>query len=250
MKNKNALIGYTGFVGSNLINFKKNIFKFNSKNIHEIKNQKFDIVICAGTSSKIWLAKKNPKLDKQKINFLIKYLKTIKAEKFVLISTCEVYGKNESTIETSNNYSKRNNHYGINRLYLENFIQKNFDKSYIIRLPIVYGKNFSKNCIYDLIYKNNIDKLNGKDLVQIYNVVNLKKHINYVLKQNIYKLNISSEPVKLSLLAKKYFNINLDEKKTFRKMNMKSIYGNKKGYFTSKLDSLNDLENFLKKIKK
>ena len=250
MKNKNALIGYTGFIGSNLINFKKNIFKFNSKNIHEIKNQKFDIVICAGTSSKIWLAKKNPKLDKQKINFLIKYLKTIKAKKFVLISTCEVYGKNESTIETSNNYSKRNNHYGINRLYLENFIQKNFNKSYIIRLPIVYGKNFSKNCIYDLIYKNNIDKLNGKDLVQIYNVVNLKKHINYVLKQNIYKLNISSEPVKLSLLGKKYFNINLDEKKPFRKMNMKSIYGNKKGYFTSKLDCLNDLENFLKKNKK
>ena len=25
MKNKNALIGYTGFIGSNLINFKKNI---------------------------------------------------------------------------------------------------------------------------------------------------------------------------------------------------------------------------------
>ena len=44
MKNKNALIGYTGFIGSNLINFKKNIFKFNSKNIHEIKNQKFDIL--------------------------------------------------------------------------------------------------------------------------------------------------------------------------------------------------------------
>ena len=152
-----------------------------------------EIAACSTFEETFELAKKNPKLDKQKINFLIKYLKTIKAEKFVLISTCEVYGKNESTIETSNNYSKRNNHYGINRLYLENFIQKNFNKSYIIRLPIVYGKNFSKNCIYDLIYKNNIDKLNGKDLVQIYNVVNLKKHINYVLKQNIYKLNISSE---------------------------------------------------------
>ena len=250
MKNKNALIGYTGFIGSNLVNFKKNIFKFNSKNIHEIKNQKFDIVICAGTSSKIWLAKKNPKLDKQKINFLIKYLKTIKAKKFVLISTSEIYGRNKSTFETTNNYFKGNTHYGINRLYLENFIQKNFKKNYIIRLPIVYGKNFSKNCIYDLIYKNDIDKLNGKDLVQIYNVANLKRHINYILKRNIFRLNISSEPIKLSQLARKYFNINLNELKSFRKMNLRSIYGNKKGYFISKLDCLNDLENFLRKNKK
>ena len=250
MKNKNALIGYTGFIGSNLIDFKKDIFKFNSKNIHKIENQKFNIVICAGTSSKIWLAKKNPKLDKQKINFLIKYLKTIKAKKFVLISTSEIYGRNKITFETTNNYSKGNTHYGINRLYLENFIQKNFNKNYIIRLPIVYGKNFSKNCIYDLIYKNDIEKLNGKDLVQIYNVVNLKRHINYVLKQNIFRLNISSEPIKLSQLAKSYFDINLNEEKPFRKMNMKTTYGNKKGYFISKLDCFNDLKNFLKKNKK
>ena len=77
MKNRNALIGYTGFVGSNLLNLKKNLFKFNSKNIYKIEKQKFNVVICAATSSKIWLAKKNPKLDKQKISFLIKYLKTL-----------------------------------------------------------------------------------------------------------------------------------------------------------------------------
>ena len=250
MKNKNALIGYTGFIGSNLLDFKKNILKFNSKNIHKIINQKFDIVICAGTSSKIWLAKKNPKLDKHKINLLIKYLKTIKAKKFILISTSEIYGRNSSTTETTQKYSKGINYYGKNRLYLENFIQKNFKKNYIIRLPIVYGKNFSKNCIYDLIYKNDIDKLNGKDLVQIYNVANLKRHINYILKRNIFRLNISSEPIKLSQLARKYFNINLNELKSFRKMNLRSIYGNKKGYFISKLDCLNDLENFLRKNKK
>ena len=29
---KNALIGYTGFIGSNLFNFKKNLSKFNSYN--------------------------------------------------------------------------------------------------------------------------------------------------------------------------------------------------------------------------
>ena len=54
MKLKNALIGYSGFIGSNLLNIKKNILKFNSKNISKIKNHKFDTVICAGTYSKMY----------------------------------------------------------------------------------------------------------------------------------------------------------------------------------------------------
>ena len=70
MKNKCALIGYTGFIGSNLLDFNKKIIKFNSKNIHKIKNKEFDIVICAGTSSKIWLSKKNQQRIKEKLKIL------------------------------------------------------------------------------------------------------------------------------------------------------------------------------------
>ena len=60
MKKKitNALVGYTGFIGSNLTNIKKNFQYFNSKNIHKIKNKSFNAIYCAGTYSKIWLAKK------------------------------------------------------------------------------------------------------------------------------------------------------------------------------------------------
>ena len=70
---------------------------------------------------------------------------------------------------------KKNSEYGKNRLYLEKFIKKKFKEHVIIRLPIVYGKNFSKNAIFDLINDNEIEKLNGKDLIQIYHVKNLKK---------------------------------------------------------------------------
>ena len=38
-KIKNALVGYTGFIGSNLIHIKKNFQYFNSKNIHKIRNK-------------------------------------------------------------------------------------------------------------------------------------------------------------------------------------------------------------------
>ena len=250
MKVNNALIGYTGFIGSNLLNFKKKFHKYNSKNINKIKNKQYDLVICAGTPSKIWLAKKNPKLDFNKITYLINSLKKINAKKFVLISTCEIYGSHNNQKESSLKFSNKNYHYGYNRLMLENFVKANFAKSFILRLPIVYGKNFYKNCIYDLIYKNNIEKLNGNDRIQIYNVANLKKHINFALKCNISILNISSKPIKLSWIAKKFFNVRLGKKKNFRNMKMQTIYGKpNSNYFLSSKECIRDLKHFIKKNK-
>ena len=250
MKTKNALIGYTGFIGSNLLNFKKKFHKYNSKNINKIKNKQYDLVICAGTSSKIWLAKKKPRLDFNKITYLINSLKKINAKKFVLISTCEIYGSHNNQKESSLKFSNKNYHYGYNRLMLENFVKANFAKSFILRLPIVYGKNFCKNCIYDLIYKNNIEKLNGNDRIQIYNVANLKKHINFALKCNISILNISSKPIKLGWIAKKFFNVRLGKKKNFRNMKMQTIYGkSSSNYFLSSKECIRDLKYFIKKNK-
>ena len=108
MQVKNALIGYSGFIGSNLLKFKNKFHKYNSKNINKIKNKKYNLVICAGTSSKIWLAKKKPSLDLNKIKYLINNLKKVKAKKFVLISTCEVYGLSKNQKENSLTFSNKN----------------------------------------------------------------------------------------------------------------------------------------------
>tara|TARA_A100001011_G_scaffold398164_1_gene501608 strand:+ start:741 stop:1493 length:753 start_codon:yes stop_codon:yes gene_type:complete len=250
MQVKNALIGYSGFIGSNLLKFKNKFHKYNSKNINKIKNKKYNLVICAGTSSKIWLAKKKPSLDLNKIKYLINNLKKVKAKKFVLISTCEVYGLSKNQKENSLTFSNKNYHYGNNRLMLENFVKKNFKKSYILRLPIVYGKNFNKNCIFDLIYNNNIEKLNGSDKIQIYNVNNLKKHINLVLKNNISVLNISSKPIQLNWIAEHFFNIKLNKKKIYRNMKMQTIHGKSNNdYFLSQKKCIDDLREFIKKTK-
>ncbi len=242
---KNALIGYTGFIGSNLLNFKKNLSKFNSKNIHKIKNKNFNIIVCAGTSSKIWLAKKKPAEDKKKINNLLNNLKFVNAKKFILISTSEIYGKHRVCNENSKLDMKKISNYGLNRLKFENFIIKKFKDNHIIRLPIVYGKKFSKNFIFDLINSNNIEILNGNDFVQIYNVTNLKNDINFVIKNNIRKINISSKPIKVSKIAKKFFKINLNKKKSYRTINMKSKYGKHKGYYMSLSKCYGDLRKFL-----
>ena len=145
-----------------MLDFQKKIIKYISKNIKKIKNKKFDIVICAGTSSKIWLSKKKPLEDKRKIIKLIDNLHTIKTKKFVLISTSEVYGSKKTCLETTKNLKSKNTDYGLNRLMLENFVEKKFKNNF---MSFLQGKKFVKNCIYDLINKNEIHKLNHNPFV-------------------------------------------------------------------------------------
>ena len=127
-----ALIGYTGFVGSNIKNQKKFDYYYNSKNINDITNKSFDTVVCSGVSSIKWFANLNPKKDYNNIHSLIKKLKTISFKKFILISTIAVYD------------NPADNAYGRNRLYLENYIRNNFKNYLIIRLPGLFGKGLKK----------------------------------------------------------------------------------------------------------
>ena len=62
-KKKIGLIGYSGFIGSNLKKQFETKSNYNSKNISKIIDKKFDTLICAGTSSKRWQANKFPKAD-------------------------------------------------------------------------------------------------------------------------------------------------------------------------------------------
>ena len=125
MKNKIAIIGYSGLIGSNLYRqYKKKydyIDLFNSKNIHKIKkNNSYELILCAGLPAEKWKANNFPKKDKSNTLKLINYLKKIKTDKFFLISTIDVYF---------------NHTYGKNRMYLEEFVKKNFINYLIIRLP-------------------------------------------------------------------------------------------------------------------
>ena len=82
----NALIGYTGFVGSNLAEQAPFEHLYNSKNIEEMNGEHFDTVVCAGVSAVKWLANKEPENDRANIAKLEATLASIKAKKFILIS--------------------------------------------------------------------------------------------------------------------------------------------------------------------
>src|SRR5690554_6697215 len=88
---KNALIGFSGFVGSTLLKQTNFDFLYRSTNIADIDGQTFNMVVCAGAPAQKWIANKEPEADLQIIKGLIEHLKTVSCKTFVLISTVDVF---------------------------------------------------------------------------------------------------------------------------------------------------------------
>lgn len=148
--NNNCLIGYSGFVGSNILSKSDFSFKYNSKNIRDIRNKEFDLLICSAIPSDMQLANTDSKKDLDNINKLLNVLKTVKSQKAVLISTIAIYPQ---PVEYDENiYSfKSDSNYGENRKLAEYEFSKIFKNCHIIRLPALFGNNLKKNFIFDII---------------------------------------------------------------------------------------------------
>jgi|TARA_B100001093_G_scaffold165404_1_gene157817 nucleoside-diphosphate-sugar epimerase len=203
-----TIIGSTGFVGKSLINQTYFNYKYNSKNINEISKIKHDLVVCAAAPGVKWYANKNPIEDKKKINLLIKNLKKITCNKFILISTVDVFHNpilvNEKSLISTDNLET----YGYNRYKLEQFIKKFFKNFLIIRLPGLVGKKLKKNLIYDLKYKKNFSKIDSRNMYQFYSIRFLWKDITLCLHKKIKLIHFTSPPLKVSTIYKKIFKKN------------------------------------------
>ncbi len=147
-----SLVGYTGFVGSNL--YEKGDFDaaFNSKNISDAFGTKPDLLVYAGVRAEMFTANNFPEKDFAQINEAFENIKKIQPKQVVLISTISVYGENPSGDEDSAIDKESLTAYGRNRLHLEELIAKNFENHLIVRLPALYGTKLKKNFIYDYIH--------------------------------------------------------------------------------------------------
>lgn len=197
---KTALVGYTGFVGSNIEESYNFTAKFNSKNIDNIAFSEYDLVVYAGVTGTKYLANLYPEKDRKHIEDTISNIKKIKTKKLVLISTVDVYPYPVGYDELYDINSNKQNTYGNNRLYLEKCVKENIKDYSIIRIPALYGKNLKKNFIYDLI--NIIPPMISNE--------QFKKFINdeficslYKFDNNFYRLN--TENKSLLKLGRKYF---------------------------------------------
>jgi len=147
-----VLVGYNGFVGSNLLLSHKFTYNFNSKNIQESYGLRPDLLVYSGVPSSMVLANSEPDKDKNIINDALKNILKIEAKKVVLISTIAVYDHPVNVDEDSCIDETKLSTYGKNRYNLERLVSSEFSNSLIIRLPALYGENLKKNFIYDLLH--------------------------------------------------------------------------------------------------
>lgn len=248
---KTALIGYTGFVGSNLRNQYDFDDMYNSANISEIKDKEYDLVVCAGAPGVKWMANKEPEKDLASINNLQDNLASAKIDKLVLISTVDVYKQPIHGVDEDTGIAEDNHAYGHNRYLLEQFITERFD-TLVVRLPALYGKGLKKNIIYDLMHDNNVDQIHSGGEFQFYFLDNLWTDIQKALDHELMLVNISVEPVLVSTVAKDVFGIdfnNQPEGQTAAKYDMHSkhadLWGGHNGYMYDVSQSIADMKTFV-----
>lgn len=76
----NCLVGFTGFVGSNLALSNKFDVLVNSKNVSDAFEQEFNLAVYAGIRAKKYFANQYPEYDKQQILDVIENIKRIKTK--------------------------------------------------------------------------------------------------------------------------------------------------------------------------
>lgn len=253
---RTALIGYSGFVGSNLMNQYRFSDLYNSTNVENMKSQEYDLIVCAGISAVKWLANKEPKKDYERIKVLENVLLTVKAKQFVLISTIDVYAVIEGENEDFDCSSVINHAYGTHRLEFESFCSNKFDNCIILRFPSLFGDGLKKNIIYDLLNDNCLQMINAKSSYQYYHLKYLWRDIKIALDNNIKLVNIFTEP----LTTQEIFNAFFSEKDIGKEAvaavhynlhtKYAEIWGNNSHYMYSKDAILQQLSEFIEAYRK
>lgn len=198
MKNKDLLVGSTGFVGGNLILSHQFTYACHSSDIHEYFGCNPDLCIYAGVPAAMFLANSNPDADLEVMKRARENIRKINPKKLVLISTIAVYRDSKGKNEESNMEEDGLSAYGKNRLQLEQWIRADYPDVLIVRLPALYGKGLKKNFLFDLhtIVPSMLNILKYEELSSktelVKNGYTLQKNGFYCLNENVNRDDIKS----------------------------------------------------------
>ena len=240
-----ALIGHTGFIGKNLAKCQNFDLHYNSKNIRDIADLEYEEIICCGTPGIKWKANIDPEKDSASIALLKNCLQNVKAKKFTLISTIDVYD-NPTGVDENSKKSYNHHPYGKHRSFFEDFIEQKFN-SRLLRLPIVYGPEFKKNYLYDLLNKKNLNNICLDSEVQFYHVNDLLQDIDRAWALNSSLVNIATAPVKISKIVDIFFpelKVHCTGGNVF-KTDMKTRYANSERYFYDEAFVIGRMRGFI-----
>jgi hypothetical protein len=206
-----ALIGFSGFVGTTLRKQTHFDLLYRSTNIGEIEGRSLDLVVCAGAPAQKWVANRDPVGDGAKIDDLIAHLGAITCKRFVLISTVDVYQTPVGVDEQSPVDERDLAAYGANRRRLERFVQGQFPESLVVRLPGLVGPGLRKNVIFDLLNDNNVEGIDSRGVFQFYPMVNLWADLQTARAVGMQTLHLTAEPISVADISANAFGKRLEQ---------------------------------------
>jgi hypothetical protein len=249
---KTALIGHTGFVGSNLARQFKFDDVYNSSSIHDIRDQEYDLIVCAGAPGFKWKANREPENDLRSIRSLIDNLSLVRAKRFVLISSADVYPEPRNVNELSVIDRENLSPYGAHRLLLEDFVRSHFS-SLTVRLPGLFGKDLKKNALFDFLTGNETTKINPSGIFQFYDMSRAWRDIQIAMGADLDLLNMATEPVSIGEIHQTWFANQptaTANPESAARYDLRTLHGglwhHQDGYVMSKAEVFEGLDKFIK----
>ena len=247
-----AIVGWTGFVGQNLINqLPLDTDLYNSKNINNLVGKTYDTLYFSAMPAEKWRINKDPAGDYSTLVTLQGILKTVTVKTFILISTVDVFDCAVSQFESGTKYAEHP--YGRHRRELEEFILGNFANAYIIRLPGLFGWGLKKNILYDLLNNNQLGNICPDSEFQWYFLDNLVADISACVAAEKHCVQLVSEPVTVRTIVESFFPEKLAECCGTARASYNLITEHGRGgsqYWSSASDILQQMGEFIKRERK
>jgi len=205
-----ALIGHTGFVGGNLRAQTEFTDLYDSKNIDAIAGRDFELVVCAGAPAAKWIANREPDRDRATLQRLIEPLGRVRARRFVLISTVDVFPRPIEVDESSAIERAECHAYGLHRLELEDFVRARFSGALVARLPGLFGPGLKKNVVFDFLHDNELEKIHQDGLFQFYDLRHLWPDLERARAAALELVHFATEPVSVREVSEVAFGFTFE----------------------------------------
>jgi len=199
-----AIVGWTGLVGRELLTRLPGAILYNSTNIQDMAGRSFNRIYFAGMPAEKWKINGAPDADYERLCMYKDLLATVQCAHFYLISTVDVLDCNVPQDETGLVYAAHP--YGRHRRLLEIYVAEQFPGCHtIVRLPGLFGTGLKKNALYDLLYGNNTHGICLDSEFQWYDICDLYDDLETWRECGIVLIQPVSAPVAMRTVVRRFF---------------------------------------------
>jgi len=225
----------------------------NSTTINDIRGQTFGLVVNCGVPAEKWRANQHPEQDRANIADLMEVLSTISADRFVQISTVDVFGDPVEVDEATRPIEEGLHAYGLHRLELEHFVTDHFPTATVLRLPGLFGRGLKKNIVFDLMHQRLLEAVNPNGVFQWYPLSRLAEDMERAISNDLSLLHLAPEPLATKELVERVFHgAEIGQQRDpapiydFRTCH-DGLFGRSDGYIMNKEDVILALQEFISK---